>query len=263
MSANTSIEWTDKSWNPVTGCDKVSAGCRNCYAERIANRFKGSKAFPNGFDVTLHHDRLADPLKWKKPTRIFVNSMSDLFHEDIPFKFIHEVWGTMRQTPQHTYQILTKRPERMLEVVSQIRAMEALGYAKGFYSHVHLGVSVENQASADERIGILQQVPASVRFLSCEPLIGPITFRWAKWLKIPSRPDGSSNHLDGLSGIHWVISGGESGLGARPMDPDWPRKMRDECQEAGVAFFMKQMARKATIPPDLFIRQFPESKVTA
>lgn len=234
MSANSSIEWTDATWNPVRGCTKVSAGCKNCYAERFAERWRGIKGHPfeQGFDVRLVPEALELPLKWRKPRRIFVNSVSDLFHKDVPFRFIHEVWGIMRQTPQHTYQILTKRADRMLEVVSQIRAMEAMGYAKGFYSHVHLGVSVEDQRAADERIPHLLKTPAAVRFLSCEPLLGPVDLQYPAF--------NGADSLGRLEGLHWAIAGGESGPGARPMHPDWARSLRDQCQAAGVPFFFKQ-----------------------
>ncbi len=214
---NTSkIEWTDKTWNPVTGCTKVSQGCKNCYAERIHERFNGQGSFKK---VLAHPERLDQPLKWKKPFKIFVNSMSDLFHEDVPFEFIMEVLFVIRKCPQHTFQILTKRPQRMLDFFTK--------YAEcGAGHNIWLGVSVEDQATADERIPLLLQVPAAVRFLSCEPLL------WAIDL-----------HIDWLwcySHINWIIAGGESGPGARPMHPDWAISIRDQCQVAGVPFFFKQ-----------------------
>lgn len=233
MSATTKIEWTDSTWNPVTGCTRVSEGCRNCYMARTVPR--------QGLDpwkVVLHHDRLDQPLKWKKPRRIFVNSLSDLFHDDVPFEFIHEVYATMRQSPQHTYQILTKRPKRMMECVSRIKSFELMGWAKGFYSHVWLGVSIENQETADERIPLLLQTPAAKRFVSAEPLLGPIDLT-----RIPVECGGVCALRGARPAWHpldWVIAGGESGPGARPMHPDWARSIREQCQAAGVPFFFKQ-----------------------
>lgn len=242
---STSIEWTDETWNPVTGCTRVSEGCRNCYMERQVPRQK-----LDPWTVTLHPHRLAYPLKMKKPKKIFVNSLSDLFHEDVPFDFIHHVFGTIRQTPEHIYQILTKRPARMLEVVSLIKSKEAMGWANGFYSHVWLGVSVEDQATADERIPLLLQTPAAVRFVSCEPLLGPVDLtdivtkdghseyhRDALFCDVPPEDD------EGWNGacLNWVIVGGESGPNARPMHPDWVRSIRDQCHTASVPFFFKQI----------------------
>lgn len=259
MSTNTAIEWTDATWNPVVGCTRISPGCKNCYAHQLHDMrhkaFKAGKKLPAQYAqpfTTLQtmDGRLDYPLHWKKPRRIFVNSVSDLFHESVPFEFIHAVWGTMRRTPQHTYQILTKRADRMLEVVSQIRAMEAMGYAKGFYSHVHLGVSVDNQTAADERVPLLLQVPAAVRFLSCEPLLGRVDIcehlgMWWNSTMQAFEGDGAMINRRGIEGlthpgIGWVIAGGESGKGARPMHPDWARSLRDQCQAAGVPFFFKQ-----------------------
>jgi len=206
-NVGTAIEWTDATWNPTTGCNKVSTGCKHCYAERITERF--SQHFPQGFRFTLHPDRLLEPYRWKKPRRVFVNSMSDLFHEQMPISFLLEVFRVMRETPQHTYQILTKRHERLLELDSLIDWPE----------NVWMGVSVENQKYA-ARVDLLRQTGAKIRFLSCEPLLGPLK-------------------LD-LRGIHWVIVGGESGPNHRPIDPAWVRSIRDQCQSAGVPFFFKQ-----------------------
>jgi protein gp37 len=201
------IEWTDRTWNPTTGCSKVSAGCKYCYAEILTQRF--TNHFVNGFQFTLHEDRLEQPLHWRKPNRIFVNSMSDLFHEDMPLEFLHRVFAVMRQCPQHIFQILTKRHERLLELSPLLEWSE----------NIWMGVSVENQEYA-HRVDYLRRVPAHVRFLSCEPLIGAL-------------------ELD-LTGIHWVITGGESGAGHRPISADWVRAIRDQCLESGVAFFHKQ-----------------------
>lgn len=225
------IEWTDKTWNPVTGCTKVSQGCKNCYAERMYERFNGKGSFKN---IICHEDRLNHPFRWKKPAMVFVNSMSDLFHEDVPFEFIDRVLGVTRRTGinGHTYQILTKRPDRMVEYFKREDTEPLM-------PHVWLGVSVEDQETANERIPLLLQVPAAVRFLSCEPLLGPIDF----YLTSASMPSDISHPWRGepiLHGIHWLIAGGESGPGARPMHPDWIRELREQCVEGGVAFFFKQ-----------------------
>ena len=207
-----SIEWTDMTWNPVTGCTKVSPGCLNCYAERMANRLKamGAHRYRNGFDVTLHEDALEIPLSWSKPRLVFVNSMSDLFHEKVPDEFIRRVFETMNRCPQHTFQVLTKRSARLHW------AARALSWTQNIW----MGVSVED-GRMSFRVRDLQAVPAAIRFLSCEPLIGPIS-------KLP------------LDGVNWVIVGGESGPGARPMRPEWARDIRRQCRAAGVPFFFKQ-----------------------
>lgn len=210
-STHTGIEWTDKTWNPTTGCDKVSPGCLHCYAEALTQRFP--KNFPNGFDLTLHPERLQEPLRWRTPSRIFVNSMSDLFHKDVPLDFIKQVFSVIHSTPWHVYQILTKRHERLGDLASQL----------DFPQNVWLGVSVENQNYV-ERLEYLRRVPVSVRFISCEPLLGEL-------------------RLD-LTGIDWVIVGGESGLKHRRMQLRWVEEIRDQCQNAGVAFFFKQVGGK-------------------
>ena len=212
MSQSSHIEWTDATWNPVTGCTKVSQGCKHCYAQRFAERFRGVPGHPfeQGFDLRLWPERLDLPLKWKEPRRIFVNSMSDLFHEEVPLDFIIEVFDTMGKANWHTFQILTKRAKRAAEIGSLLP----------YRPNVWQGVSVENSDVA-WRIDALRKVPAQVRFLSLEPLIGPL-------------PD-----LD-LDGIHWVIVGGESGPAARPMDPDWVREILAACREQSVPFFFKQ-----------------------
>jgi protein gp37 len=227
------IEWTDKTWNPVTGCTKVSQGCKNCYAERMYERFNGHGSFKN---VTCHQDRLTQPMKWKKPSMIFVNSMSDLFHEDVPFIFIDAVFSVMSDVDHHIYQVLTKRIERMLEFFKW--KSDEFGIPWQPKPNVWLGVSVEDQDAADERIPLLLQVPAAVRFLSCEPLIGPVDFA-----KVPVGEAGFDYTMNDT--IHWVICGGESGPGARPMHPDWARSLRDQCASAGVPFFFKQWGEYA------------------
>jgi protein gp37 len=212
MSQDTSIEWTDSTWNPVTGCSKVSQGCKNCYAERMAKRLKamGNHRYRNGFHLTLHEDLIDIPLRWRKPRLIFVNSMSDLFHEGVPFDFVERIFETMVEADHHIFQILTKRSLRLLEL------SEDLPWPK----NVWMGVSVENQG-VKERITHLQRVPAHVRFLSLEPLLGP---------------------LDALrlEGIHWVIVGGESGPKARPIQKKWVERIQEQCDEQQVAFFFKQ-----------------------
>jgi protein gp37 len=212
MANNSKIEWTESTWNPVTGCNKISPGCKNCYAERMAKRLKlmGSERYVNEFKLTLHEDVIEEPLNWKKPKTIFVNSMSDLFHERIPLEFIQKVFNVMVKAEWHTFQILTKRSERLEEL------SKFLPWSKNIW----MGVSVENQKYT-YRINNLQKVPSAVRFLSVEPLIGKIT------------------KLD-LRGIDWVIVGGESGPKARFMDPDWVRLIRDKCNEQEVSFFFKQ-----------------------
>ena len=212
MGQSSTIEWTESTWNPVTGCTKISTGCRNCYAERMAKRLKamGQPNYVNGFDVTTHEKALALPLSWKKPQTIFVNSMSDLFHRDVPTSFIREVFAVMRQAHWHRFQILTKRTGRLSQMDGSLDWRE----------NIWMGVTVESQAYVD-RIDHLRNTSAQMKFLSLEPLLSPIT------------------NLD-LAGIDWVIVGGESGPGARPMDPDWVRDIRDQCLAAEAPFFFKQ-----------------------
>jgi protein gp37 len=212
MAGNSHIEWTDATWNPVTGCSKVSPGCKHCYAERMAKRLQamGQPNYANGFEVTLQPHMLELPLEWKRPRRVFVNSMSDLFHKDVPLSFIKRVFSVMRRANWHQYQLLTKRSERLLEV-SPLIAWEP---------HIWIGVSVEND-DYTSRIDDLRKTGADVKFLSLEPLLGPL------------------RKLN-LRGMDWVIVGGESGPGARPMNPDWVREIRDQCVRANVPFFFKQ-----------------------
>ena len=207
MATVTSIEWTERTWNPVTGCSKVSQGCKHCYAERIADRFWGDRAFT---EVQCHPDRLSHPKSIRKGSMFFVNSMSDLFHPDVPENFIRDVFTVMAECPQHTFQVLTKRSERLAKLAPSLN----------WPPNVWMGVSVED-ARVVERIQDLKNVPAAVRFLSLEPLIGPLT------------------DLD-LDGLHWVIVGGESGPGARPMKASWVKSIRRQCRAARVPFFFKQ-----------------------
>lgn len=246
------IEWTDKTWNPVTGCNKVSKGCKNCYAEvmhrrqMFMNPHKYTKPFLSG--VELHPEELNKPLHWKKPCRIFVNSMSDLFHDDVPELFIRDVLKVAELCPQHTFQILTKRPKRMLEIVSRLVEKVLDGVP---LPNVWLGVSCEDQAAADERIPLLLQVPATVRFLSCEPLLGSISILQSVRIQLSGDPAlmvkaiaGNLSVLKGNDreylGVDWIITGGESGRGARPTHPEWVRSIRDYCQKVGIPFFFKQ-----------------------
>lgn len=212
MATSSHIEWTEMTWNPVTGCSKISNGCKHCYAERMAKRLHamGSERYSNGFRLTLHRDLVDAPKIWKKPRLVFVNSMSDLFHEAVPTEFIRQIFETMVDCPQHTFQVLTKRSERLRE----LRAVLP------WPSNVWMGVSVED-SRVIKRVVDLQAVPAQVRFLSCEPLIGPLEV-------LP------------LKGIHWVIVGGESGPGARTMNREWVESIHRQCRKANVAFFFKQ-----------------------
>lgn len=212
MSTNSKIEWTEVTWNPVTGCTKVSPGCKNCYADRMAKRLQsmGVERYSNGFDLTLQWDLIEQPLKWTTPKLVFVNSMSDLFHEDVPLEFIKKVFEVMNNCPQHNFQILTKRSKRLAEVADDLY----------WSDNIWMGVSVENQKYTS-RIEDLLSVPAYIRFLSVEPLIGPIE---------------SMN----LQGIDWVIVGGESGPLARKMEKEWVRNIQKMCSVARVPFFFKQ-----------------------
>lgn len=212
MASESSIEWTDATWNPVTGCTKISQGCKHCYAERMAARLHlmGSVRYANGFKVTLHEDLLDAPRRWTRSRLIFVNSMSDLFHEDVPTDFIRRVFATMEACPQHTFQVLTKRSDRLRGIARSLP----------WPPNVWMGVSVEDER-VQHRVLDLAEVPAKVRFLSCEPLIGPL-------VSLP------------LKGIHWCIVGGESGPGARPMERWWVESILRQCRSAEVAFFFKQ-----------------------
>ncbi|GAB2923017.1 DUF5131 family protein [Micromonospora polyrhachis] len=221
MADKSSIEWTEATWNPTTGCDRISRGCDHCYALTLAKRLKamGSPKYQTdgdprtsgpGFGVAVHPGELTLPLRWRDPRVVFVNSMSDLFHAKVPFEFVEQVFEVMAATPQHTYQVLTKRASRLVKLAPRLT----------WPANVWIGVSVED-ASEVVRIDPLRAVPAAVRFISAEPLLGPLA------------------SLD-LTGIHWLIAGGESGAGARPIDPAWVRDLRDQCQLQKVAFFFKQ-----------------------
>lgn len=208
----TKIEWTERTWNPVTGCTKISAGCEHCYAETMARRLyaMGNPKYHNGFQSTIHPEDLIEPMRWKKPSTIFVCSMSDLFHSDVPFDFIDKVFGVIRNTPQHNYQILTKRAERMAEYFA----------SRTIPSNVWIGVTVENP-KAKNRIDHIRNLKASVRFISCEPLLEDL------------------GELD-LSGINWIIVGGESGVQARPMKEEWVLNIKRQADKNNIPFFFKQ-----------------------
>lgn len=212
MPQSSSIEWTEATWNPVTGCTQVSPGCAHCYAKTFAERWRGipGHVYEQGFDLRLWPERLEVPLKWRKPKTIFVNSMSDLFHEEIPAEFIADVFETMQSAHWHTFQILTKRPERLAELAPTLP----------WPDNVWMGVTIENRRFV-HRADHLRTVPAAVRFISAEPLLGPL------------------EGLD-LTDIHWLIAGGESGPKHRRVDVEWLRRLRDQCDEADVAFFFKQ-----------------------
>ncbi len=212
MADNSAIEWTEATWNPVTGCDRISPGCAHCYARTFAERWRGVADHPyeQGFDLRLWPQRLDQPLRWTRPRQIFVNSMSDLFHEDVPDEFVAEVFATMVEADWHVFQILTKRPERLVELANELP----------WPPHVWMGVSIENRRFV-HRADLLRDIPAAIRFISAEPLLGPL------------------EGLD-LTDIHWLIAGGESGPGHRPIHEEWVLDLRDRCEDQDVAFFFKQ-----------------------
>lgn len=258
MSDGTQISWTDATWNPVTGCTKVSPGCDHCYIDRtppfrMQHRRFDKPGIGGTTGVQLHGDRLLQPLHWRKPRRIFVNSLSDLFHADIPGLFITSVFATMQRTPQHSYQVLTKRPARMRSLLTSELFRSKVSWP---LPNVWLGVSTEDQKTADLRIPILLETPAAVRWISAEPLLGPIRLPrfcacgcgklyedacrsarlYSGWLN----PDQAEASVESTLGLDWVVVGGESGPGARPAHPDWFRTLRDQCSAAGVPFHFKQ-----------------------
>lgn len=317
MADKTGISWTDATWNPIRGCSKVSAGCKNCYAEKVAARFSGPGQPYEGTvrdgrwngQIRLVPDMLAQPFKWKRPRRIFVNSMSGLFHEGVPFEYVAAVFGVMAACPQHTFQVLTKQPDRAVEFLRWIHSDGALtdgaltdGTASGDCGdyafragchfdvavkslnrswplpNVHLGVSVENHETADARIPLLLQCPAAVHFVSYEPALGPVDFDDARdWLTPVVTKPNDAPRLD------WIIVGGESGPNARPFDVAWARSTIEQCREAGVKCFVKQLGARPEFngamgfvseswklkdkagadpsewPADLRVQEFPES----
>ena len=238
MSDRSAIEWTGRTWNPVTGCDRASEGCDHCYALTLAKRLKAMgnpryqvdgdpRTSGPGFGVTLHHDKLFEPLSWRRPRPVFVNSMSDLFHPRVPDEFIFQVFETMARAEHHVFQVLTKRHARLA-------AWTKRNWRKPL-PNVWLGVSIENQRWADRRIPKLLEAPAAVRFLSCEPLLGSVDL--TEWLwEFPSNPSSAPHEA-----LHWIIVGGESGPRFRRFNLDWARSLRDQCVSAGVPFFFKQV----------------------
>lgn len=275
----TTIEWTQETWNPITGCNKVSPGCAHCYAETLAKRFWGDRPFT---EVRFHPERLPAPIKRRKPTTYFVNSMSDLFHPSITDEQLDQIFAVMALTPRHTYQVLTKRPERMLDHMLRWKGIfDYSGAMRPSYNfplpNVWLGVTCENQKTADERIPLLLQTPAAVRFLSVEPQLEHVDLTCLHYQNLTNINALTGRHgltFDGTGNkVDWVICGGESGAGARPFDLSWARSLRDQCKDSGVAFFMKQggsnpigdgaerMSGKGNdfeqLPPDLQIRQMP------
>lgn len=277
MSDHTAIQWTDATWSPIVGCSRVSAGCEHCYAERMAYRLgaMGVEQYRGLTRQTDHGPRwtgetrlvesaLGQPLKWRKPRMIFVCSMSDLFHESVPDEWIDRVFKIMLTAKHHTYQVLTKRPARMRQFLTERVSVPWGGFTFGVDCgrHIWIGTTCENQQAADERIPHLLATPAAVRFVSVEPMLGPvdltdITIGAEHWDALSMHEaheadsDGPGTRLD------WVIVGGESGPGARPMHPQWARDVRDQCMGAGVPYFMKQMSRREPIPDDLMIREMP------
>lgn len=261
MGDRSQIEWTDATWNPTRGCSKVSEGCRNCYAMRQAIRQSGPGGAYEGLvhnvpgkgpqwtgKVAIVEGLFDEPLRWRKPRRIFVDSMSDLFHPDVPPRVIARLWATMDLARRHTFQILTKRPERAAEIIPTLAPYHTSRDGRSWpLPNVWLGTSVEDQAAADERIPHLLRAPAAVRFLSCEPLLGPVRIgppalnRWCT---------ECGKHHAGEGGIHWVIAGGESGPGARRCELAWLRDLRDQCRAAATAFFLKQVGARPLAPSE-------------
>jgi protein gp37 len=252
MSDGTKIEWADATWNPMSGCSPVSVGCANCYAERMARRnlHPANDGRPP-FAVRLHPERLGIPYRWRKPRRIFVCSTGDLFHEDVPFEFIRRVFVVAQENKRHTFLFLTKRPERMREFIAEhapVPAMTGARWGEDYTpTNIWLGVTAENQEQADERIPVLLSIPAARRFVSIEPMLGPVDLNTVNptddfWTDALDPPDPSFR-------LSWVIVGGETGPGARPMHPDWPRLVRDQCVAAGVPFLFKQWGEWAQTTP--------------
>jgi len=251
------IEWCDRTWNPVTGCTQISPGCANCYAKRMTERFAGPWGLDtkNPFAVKLHPEKLEEPLRWKKPSKVFVCSMSDLFHEDVPFSFIEGVFEVMEEACQHTFLVLTKRPARMASFMAWYEkecSDPSVGMFWNVAKNIWIGVTAENQEQADKRIPILLQIPAAKRFVSVEPMLGPVNlndyeqgrsrFTCHNNCNKESEETCLSYENTGkcFKGIDWVICGGESGPNARPMHPDWARGLRDQCKAAGTPFMFKQ-----------------------
>jgi protein gp37 len=283
--SDTKIEWAEKTWNPITGCTKISEGCKNCYAERMSKRLAGRYGYPKDkpFAVTFHEDRLQEPLKWRNPSMIFVCSMGDLFHDDVETKWLDKVFAVMALCPQHTFLLLTKRPENMQKYITSknkfgdssiCKAINdipaSLGNRVGCleipFSNVWLGVTAENQREANNRIPILLETPTIKRFVSIEPMLEFISLDELDVYR------SITQKIDSLSGYHfypekratininkldWIICGGETGQKARQMQVEWARNLRDQCKYAGVPFFFKKLGQGKETPQDLMIREYP------
>lgn len=260
----TNIEYLDYTWNPLAmRCSPVSEGCEHCWHLRMADRLACNlifdkhtrRVYAGEADPYLIPSRIKDPLHLRKPARIGVQFMGDLFHDSIPFNAIHEIWDIMKACPQHTFIVLTKRPQRMKEALERIYSLERMGWSKGFWDHVWLGVSIENQARADERIPILLQIPAAKRWVSIEPMLGPVDLTRVRVENnylinaLTGAPLGYTRK-DQDSRLDWIVLGGETGPGARPMHPDWVWSVRDQCQAAGVPFYFKQWGEWVPAKPD-------------
>ena len=251
----TKIDWADETWNPITGCTPISEGCQNCYAKRMANRLRGRFGYPDDepFSVTFHIEKLNKPLKWKKPRKIFVCSMGDLFHDDVETWELDRIFDRVLYDgiSHHTWMILTKRPRRMMGYFQYLDDMQSS------FDNVWLGVTAENQKRADERIPILLQIPAAVRFVSVEPMLGPINLRWVMYAHEATgetyrqylERKGSYNQYEALRQLDWVIAGPETGPGARECKPEWIESLYEQCRAAGVPFFDKRK--------DYLVREFP------
>jgi protein gp37 len=265
----TSIGWTNEVWNPTTGCTKVSAGCKNCYAERIAQRFWRNENYRPFTEVRLHPERLDIPLHWRKPRMIFVDSMSDLFHEEVPDEFVDKVFGTMFSATWHTFQILTKRADRMQRYFTERWNQPPdllLPQVDKTHPNVWLGASCEDQKAADERLPLLLQTPAAVRFVSAEPLLGMISFQgWDGTLQRNYLDPDFAGSRSKRGPLDWLICGGESGPNHRPMQLEWLESIVEQCQSAGVPVYVKQDSglypgQQGRIPDRLWIHEFPEAK---
>lgn len=266
----TKIEWCEETWNPVTGCSPVSTGCKNCYAKRMATRLRGRHGYPKDdpFKVTVHHDRFSKPLRWKKPRRVFVCSMGDLFHEDVPTHLIHDVWATMVAAKRHTFLVLTKRPKPARAILSHpyfpAGFQEDYGPCEWPLPNVWIGVTAENQARADERIPVLLEVPAAVRFVSVEPMLEQVNLD--HYLRCEgcgyTRRDKVIHGDHRLctapsSTLDWIICGAETGSGKRWMSPEWAQDLAEQCDQAEVPFFFKKDSRGLGPEPGHW-REFPQ-----
>lgn len=257
--SRTKIEWATDSWNPVTGCTPVSEGCENCYAKRRARMLRGRSGYPQDdpFRVTFHENRLQIPLRWRKPRRAFVCSMGDLFHPDVKMEWFNLIWSVMYESRRHVFMLLTKRPEQIMIVQHHWNMV--------WPSNIWLGVTAENQARADERIPLLLQIPAAVRFVSVEPMLGPVDLNGTGMGQAigpcghcgETKSNPGCEACMGIPSLDWVICGAETGPGARPMNPEWAWDLRDQCAEAGVPFFFKKWSGGRRMEPGEMPREIP------